>query len=433
MKQDHHVWNSYAALLRREVAPALGCTEPIAVALAAARAAAQLGKTPKLIEANLSRNILKNGMSVGIPGTGLYGLEIAAAVGAVAGDYKKGLEVLSGISAEALTRAKELCAGGSVKIKQRQSPYNLYIEVRVSNGQDTSTVIIQHEHTNIAYVGHNGMVILDRRQDDNESGVGAANGIDKGLTEKAIWDFAMNVPLEKIAFLMETARLNTAVSEKGLQDAYGLEVGRSLEDDIKNGLIADDILNRAVKRTAGAIDARMAGCLLPVMSNSGSGNQGITATMPIVSMAKDLELDQEHLNRALALSHLTTIHMKSSLGRLSALCGATLAATGAACGFVYLLGGGYPEVERAIQNMAGNVAGIICDGAKSSCALKVASSVHAAGQAALLAMKGRSVSSIEGIVAGNVEQTIQNIGRLGSVGMKETDKLILEMMLDKNE
>jgi len=431
MSVNQKLWDTYVDLINKEVVPALGCTEPVAVALAAARATAVLGKTPERIVARLSRNILKNGMSVGIPGTGLFGLEIAVAAGAVGGDHTRGLEVLSGLNDRISQEAKDLCDAGVVKVELKDTPLNLYIEVEVSSGKDTALVIIQDEHTKITYVDLNGEVLKDDRIPAESQNDGTSGKSDAGLTEKDVWDFAMNAPLEQLLFIKETVRLNNTVSEEGLQGHYGLEVGRLMGEDIESGLRADDLINRAVKRTAGAVDARMAGCPLPVMSNSGSGNQGITATMPVLSVAEDLEAGEEKLVRALILSHLTTIHMKKHLGRLSALCGAVIAGTGSACGMVYLLGGGYPEVESAIKNMVGNVAGMICDGAKNDCALKVASSVHAAGQAALLALKGKVVSPIEGIVHEDIEQTIKNIGRLGSVGMEETDKLILRMMLDK--
>ena len=422
-------WNRYIKLIHREVVPALGCTEPIAVALAAARAAEELGKTPEDIEVSLSRNVLKNGMSVGIPGTGLYGLEIAAAAGAVGGRSSQQLEVLKGLSPEDLDTAKTLMAEGKVKIKHKIVPDVLYIEVALRSGDEYSKVIIKDRHDSIHLIEKNGETVFRSEQVESEKDVNMEETLK--MNEWDVWEFATEAPLEELRFILDSVDLNSKISDEGLRGEYGLRVGRSIDEDIQKGYLQADLCNDAVRRTAGGADARMAGSDLPVMSNSGSGNQGITATMPVVAVAEKLKVSEEQLIRGLILSHLTSIHMKSRMDRLSALCGASVAATGASCGIVLLLGGKYEHVEYAIKNMVGNVAGMVCDGAKNACALKVASCVSAAVQGALLAIKSISVSDIEGIVEDDIERTIDNLGRLGSDGMKETDNVILDIMVTK--
>ncbi|OQY32133.1 MAG: hypothetical protein B6241_11910 [Spirochaetaceae bacterium 4572_59] len=422
-------WPLYIELINREVVPALGCTEPIAVALAAARAAEELGKPPENIDAYLSGNILKNGMSVGIPGTGLYGLDTAAAVGALGGKSELQLEVLKEISPEALKKAKVLLAKDAIRIHHRDCPEILYIEIILTSGNDSVKVIIKDLHTNICLVEHNGKIVFEKVQ--KEEKISSEEEKQVKMTERDVWDFAMNAPLEDLRFILITAEVNSRISEEGLKGDYGLRVGRCIDENIAKGLLVSDLSNEAVRRTAGGTDARMAGSALPVICNSGSGNQGITATMPVVAVVEKLAASEEQLIRALILSHLTSIHIKSSMNRLTALCGASVAATGASCAIVYLLGGQYEQIEYAIKNMVGNVSGIICDGAKNACSLKVASCVSAGVQGALLAINGISVSDNEGIVEADVERTIANLVRLSSPGMLETDKIILEIMTHK--
>ena len=423
-------WPRYIELLNREVVPALGCTEPTAVALAAARASEELGHPPERLDVFLSGNVLKNGMGVGIPGTGLVGLEIAAACGAFGGDSGRELEVLDGLTEESLAAARALVDGGGVKVAQKKIPEILYIEVIAYSGSDQVRVIIRERHDSITLVSKNGTILFQKSPEAFES---PAKEDEKSveMTERDVWDFAMEAPLEDLEFILEAARLNTLISEEGLRGEYGLKVGSSIDKNIARGFLEPDLRNEAVRRTAGGADARMAGADLPVMSNSGSGNQGITATMPVVAVADKLKKSKEELIRALILSHLTAIHIKSTMFRLSALCGASVAATGASCGIVYLLGGGYEHVEYAIRNMVGDVAGMVCDGAKNSCSLKIASCVSAAVQGALLAIDKIGVTGIEGIVDDDIEKTISNLGHLGSEGMVQTDEMILDIMTSK--
>ena len=435
MKKD--LWYDYVSLIKQEVVPALGCTEPIAVALAAAKAAEVLALPPEKIDVHLSLNVLKNGMSVGIPGTGLYGIEIATAVGALGGKSALGLEVLKDLSEDNLEKGKEMLQAGSISVHHKEAADDpLYIEVIASAGDDLAKVIIKNRHDNICFVEHNGEILLDSTGKSTTAVPQeeiASSTVFSHLSEQEIWNFATTAPIEMLDFIMEAVELNLKISEEGLRGDYGLKVGKSMDENISKGFLQSDLSNEAVKRTASGTDARMAGSQLPVMSNSGSGNQGITATMPVVVVAEKLGSNREQLIRALILSHLTAIHMKSKMDRLSALCGASIAATGASCGVVFLLGGAYEHVEYAIKNMVGNVAGMVCDGAKTSCALKVASCVNAGVQGALLAINRIGVSEIEGIVEEDIEKTINNLGKLGTTGMSETDRVILSIMTSKEK
>ena len=419
---------SILALLRKEVVPALGCTEPIAVALAAARAAETLGRTPERLYVEVSPNLLKNGMGVVVPGTGECGLGVAAAAGALAGKSSLGLECLRDLDPQQAQQAYAMAASDAVELALPDNDILLYCAVTAGAGSATARAELRDSHDNITRVWKDGVQIFGQ----DEAGAAAGQGEDDWpLSLARVYDFAMHAPLEELSFILEAARMNRSVAEEGLRKEYGLGVGRSMEDRIHRNILSDDMATFAIKLTAAAADARMAGVQMAVMSNSGSGNQGITCTMPVVACAVRLGKSDEELVRALIASHLTSIHIKHHLGRLSAHCGAMVAGTAAACGIVLLLGGGLPEMERTIRNMVGDMAGMICDGAKSSCALKVASAVSAGLQAAMLAMDGKSVPGREGIVDDDIEACIANLGRLGSSGMREADKVILDIMLKK--
>ncbi|MEZ0576721.1 serine dehydratase subunit alpha family protein [Halodesulfovibrio aestuarii] len=419
-------WNEYIAILNREVVPALGCTEPITVSLAAARAAEELGKKPERILVQVSGNLLKNGMGVGVPGTGMAGLGIAAAVGALGGKSSLALEVLRDITETAVEEGKRMLASGDVLVELADTSELLFAQVSVFNGDHVATCTIQRQHTLVTEVTKDSEIVFTYAFEDEESKADSWP-----LTMAKIYDFAMNVPFDKITFILEAVRLNEAIAIQGLEHEFGLKVGRSMDQDIALGLRSDDITSFATRLAAAASDARMDGIMQPVMSNSGSGNQGITATIPVLAFARRLNKSEEEMARALIMSHLTAIHLKHHLGRLSALCGAILAATGSGCGIVMLLGGDYDGIERTIKNMVGSVSGMICDGAKTSCALKVASCVEAAISSALLAVKGVCVPGSDGIVDDDIEICIHNLGRLGTVGMVETDKVILDIMVRK--
>ena len=427
-------WSKYIELIKTEVVPALGCTEPVALALAAATAMKYLdsGK-PDYIEALVSGNIMKNGMGVGVPGTGMKGLPIAAAAGALGGDPEAKLEVLKSITPEITEQAKKLLAEEKVKVRVKQVPNILYVECIITAGDDKVTVIIEDEHTNITSIIKNDKVILEKKT-GTSANAGKAEELHllaKNTTVIEVWEFAMNAPLEMIEFIREAAVLNEKISKEGLNGDYGLKIGKNMAENVKKGILRDDLMTLVMRNSSAASDARMDGCELPVMANSGSGNQGIAATMPVVTCAQFVGATDEQFIRALALSHFMAIHIKAHLNRLSALCAVTVAAMGGSCGIVYLMGGSRIQAEYAIENMIGDVAGIICDGAKASCSLKVSSSVSSAVQAALLAIDNIRVTAEQGINAANVEQVINNLGILACEGMKDTDDTILNIMTGK--
>lgn len=427
-------FQAYLDLLNSEVVLALGCTEPIAVALAVARAREVLGEKPQRVELLLSANIFKNGMGVGIPGTGITGLPIAAALGAVYGKSSDCLEVLKGVDNKAVTKAKAMVAEDRVKIAVKKNTEKLYIEALCfGEGNATSKAVITTKHNNISHVELNGDMLEcsgeNRKVEENGSAV--AEQILPPLSVGGIFAFATEVPYHQIEFIHLTVEYNKAIADEGLSKDYGLMVGRKMMGFVDRGIISDDLINNAMAITAAACDARMAGSVLPVMSNSGSGNQGITATMPVYSVAKKLNSNPEQLARALVISHLTTIHIKRHLGRLSALCGVVVAAIGAGCGISYLMKGDKNEMVYTIKNMIANITGMACDGAKEGCALKVSTCVAAAVQSALLAIEGVVVSSNDGIIEDDIEQTIYNLGQIGSKGMMQTDEMLLQIMVSK--
>ena len=434
-------------LIHQEVKPALGCTEPIAVALAVAKAAEIICENcPESgnwrreadfkIDVAVSSNILKNAMGVGIPGTGMVGIPVAAALGAVCGQSALGLEVLKGMTDADVRRAKHLVGTKAVRVSVADVDKLLYVKATVSleGGARASAEVDPHAYA-VIEDNHDHIVetsFADRILMSSES---AAASVDTGtkdydLTLKEIYEFACTARYEDIAFILEDRTLNLALAWEGLRGDYGLKVGKAIREN-QEEVFGDDYMSFAMGLTAAASDARMAGCTLPAMSNSGSGNQGITASMPVIAYAIKYKVDDERLARALILSNLVAIHIKSYLGRLSALCGCVVASTGSACGIVYLQGGGLDRICAAVQNMAGNITGMVCDGAKVGCAMKVASGVSCAVQSAVLALRGTCIPSTDGIIEDDVEKTIRNLGKIGSVGMKTTDRMILDMMLCK--
>lgn len=417
-------------LLKSELVPALGCTEPIAVSLAVAKARETLGELPDKAEVLVSPNILKNGMGVGVPGTGLTGLPIAAALGAVYGQSAYCLELLKGVTPEAIIEAKKFLTNGKVSIDVVRNEHKLYIEASCYNkhGRQAKAVITTR-HSNISKVSLDNKTVECNTTDTGRTAM--AKTPSPELTISEIFDFAMDVPLEKISFILESAEMNTRVAREGLENDYGLMVSKSIKRQIERGILSDDLVNNAMMLTSAACDARMAGCTLPVMSNSGSGNQGLTATLPIVAAAEKLHSDRERKIRALVLSHLIAIHIKKYLGRLSALCGCVVSSAAAGCGICYLLGGGKQEIVYTIKNMVGSVTGMICDGAKGGCTLKVSSGIASAIQSALIALDGIVISSNDGIIEDDVEKTIQNLGKVGVTGMSQTDELLLQIMASK--
>ena len=416
------------ALINREVVPAIGCTEPIAVALCVAKATEALGCKPEKIKALLSANILKNAMGVGIPGTGMIGLPIAIALGALIGKSEYQLEVLKDSTPEAVEEGKKLIDAQAIDIALKIGiEEKLYIEIICEAQGKKATAIICGGHTHFVYVANDEEILL------NEQAVASSNVSteDIQLTLRKVYDFAMTAPLEEIKFILETRNLNKKAAERSFKGNYGHQLGKTLNSQSINLMMGDNTFTHILSYTSAACDARMAGAMIPVMSNSGSGNQGITATLPVVVYAEDHKKTEEELIRALTLSHLTVIYIKQSLGRLSALCGCVVAATGSSCGITYLMGGGYEQVSYAVKNMIANITGMICDGAKPSCALKLASGVSTAVLSAVLAMEGKCVTSVEGIIDEDVDQSIRNLTLIGSQGMNETDKLVLDIMTHK--
>ena len=428
---DKHERDCIIGLIKREVVPAIGCTEPIAVALCVARATELLGGVPERIEARLSANILKNAMGVGIPGTGMVGLPIAIALGATIGRSEYQLEVLKDCTPEAVERGKAYIAGGAINISLKDGiSEKLYIEIEVTDAAGGSAMaIIAGGHTTFVYERAGAEVLKDEK-----FGTSAEECADEPqLSLRKVYDFAMTAPLDEIRFILETRDLNKAAAEKSFAGRYGHQLGRVMRNSIsERKVLGDNTFSRIVSYTSAACDARMAGAMIPVMSNSGSGNQGITATMPVVVYAEDNGNSEEELIRALTLSHLTVIYIKQSLGRLSALCGCVVAASGSSCGITYLMGGSYEQISYAVKNMVGNLTGMLCDGAKPSCALKVSSGVSTAVFSAILAMENHTVSSVEGIVDEDVDLTIHNLTSIGREAMNETDRMVLDIMTHKS-
>ena len=426
---------SIIELIKREVIPAIGCTEPIAVALCVAKATEILGCKPHRIEAHLSANILKNAMGVGIPGTGMIGLPIAIALGALIGKSEYGLEVLKECTPDAVEAGKRMIADEAISIKLKEGiTEKLYIEITASAATtaasctQTATAIIAGGHTNFIYLSHNGEVLLDAPLKSTAE----QNGNKTALTLKKVYDFATTAPLEEIEFILESQRLNKAAAETSFKGRYGHQLGRTLKESTREmSILGNNTFSKILSYTTAACDARMAGVMVPVMSNSGSGNQGITATLPITIYAEENNKSREELIRALTLSHLTVIYIKQSLGRLSALCGCVVAATGSSCGITYLMGGGYNQISFAVQNMIATLTGMVCDGAKPSCSLKIASGVSTSLLSAILAMEEKCVSSVEGIIDNDVDKSILNLTRIGSESMNETDHAVLDIMTHK--
>lgn len=418
------------ALIKHGVVPAIGCTEPACVSLCVAKAC-ELCHThhPDKIEVLLSANILKNAMGVGIPGTGMVGLPIAIALGALIGKAAYGLEVLKEATPETVEKGKEYIAENRIHIALKKGiEEKLYVEVICVAGNNKSKVVISGEHTRFSHIEANGSVELDKPV----SLVAAVAGDDAPqLTLKKVFEFATTSPLEELEFIKEARKLNETAARESLKGNYGHRLGKALSRPLGKGIMGESIFSHILSSTSCACDARMAGAMIPVMSNSGSGNQGICATNPVVTFAEENHNTEEELVRALILSHLTAIYIKQSLGPLSALCGCVVASTGSGCGITYLMGGDYRQVTFCVKNMIANLTGMICDGAKPSCALKLTSGVSTAVLSAMLAMENETVSSVEGIVDDDVDATIHNLTSIGKDAMNETDRKVLDIMTHK--
>ena len=416
-------------IVERDVVPALGCTEPISLALASATAAKYLGKTPERIEAKVSPNLMKNGLGVAVPGTGMVGLPIAAAIGALGGNPDGGLEVLKHITPEQVIAAKSMLEQKLVSVDIHQTEHILYSESTLFADNDYVKVAIQDQHTNIILIEKNGEILFQKVEDE------CANcdpyEIFKHISAHEIFEFSDAIELEKMRFISQAAELNRALSDEGLRENYGLHIGRTLRKQVGSGLISDDLLSKIMIETTAASDARMGGATLPAMSNSGSGNQGIAATMPVVVVADYLKVSEEKRIRALFLSHLMAIYIHSKLPKLSALCAVTTASMGSCAGIAYLLTGKFETASMGICNMIGDISGIICDGAANSCAMKVSTSVASGYKSVLMAMDETHVTGNEGIVEHDLDRTIDNLCAIASKSMQHIDRQVIEIMVSK--
>jgi L-cysteine desulfidase len=415
-------------LIKQQVVPAVGCTEPMAVALCTARAAELLGRKPEKITALLSANILKNAMGVGIPGTGMIGLPIAVALGALIGKSEYRLEVIKDLTSENLEETKRYLNEGHIDIQLKpKAADKLYIEVICRADADIATAVIAGSHTRFVYEQSNGKTLLDNRQ---QAG-GAAEQTDVSLNLGMVYDFATTAPLDELRFILQTRDYNIRAAEEAVKGNYGHCLGKTMDRPLCHGIFGNTMFSHIISKTASACDARMGGALIPVMSNSGSGNQGICATNPVAVYAQENENTEEELIRALTLSHLTAIYIKQSLGALSALCGCVVASIGSSCGITYLMGGDYTDICHAVQNMIANLTGMICDGAKPSCSLKISSGVSTAILSAVLAREGRHVTAAEGIIDEDVDRSIHNLTSIGKEAMCATDDMVLNIMTHK--
>lgn len=425
---DKNTRQSIIALIQREVVPAVGCTEPIAVALCTARATETLGQRPEKITVMLSANILKNAMGVGIPGTGMIGLPIAIALGAIVGRSEYELEVIKDVTPETLEEGKAYVEEKRIDIRLKADiTEKLYIDVVCEAAGSKAEAVISGSHTNFVYISKDGETLLDVKNTGCEDG---DNG-DPELCMRTVYDFATTTPVDEIAFILKTRQYNLKAAEESVKGNFGHCLGKTIDRPLSHGIFGNSIFSHILSKTASACDARMGGAMIPVMSNSGSGNQGICATNPVAVYAMENENTEEELIRALTLSHLTAIYIKQSLGKLSAVCGCVVASIGSSCGITYLMGGDYNRVCNSVKNMIANLTGMICDGAKPSCSLKIASGVSTALLSSLLAIEGRCVTAVEGIIDNDVDRSIRNLTRIGSETMNQTDEMVLDIMTHK--
>ncbi|MGA4721022.1 serine dehydratase subunit alpha family protein [Fictibacillus nanhaiensis] len=416
-------------LLEKELVVALGCTEPVAIALASATAKKYISEPVTSISVKASGNVIKNALSVGIPGMNHTGIDFTAALGMIAGDPEKGLRVLEGVTVNEEEKAIGIVQSGMVSVATADGPEKLFIEVELKTSSEESIVVISGDHTNISFISQNGKVLVDESRPNLSSSSKKANNFE--LTIEDLYTFITDVPLHRLDLVKRSVELNSAICKEGLSNDYGLRVGKTLYDQTKKGILSDDLATYSMALSAAGSDARMAGSTMPVMANSGSGNQGIAVTMPVVAAAEKLGVTEEKMLRAVTLSHLLSIHMKSKFGRLSALCGVTVAGASASAAITYLLDDNLDKMKAAIQNTLGNVSGMVCDGAKAGCAMKVATCSSAAVQSAVLASNGLCIPSTNGFIEEDVEKTIENFCRLGAETSSTTDSVLLDMMVNK--
>ncbi|WP_022818932.1 serine dehydratase subunit alpha family protein [Fusobacterium russii] len=415
-------------ILEEEIVPAEGCTEPIAIAYAAAKARKILGTTPTKVDIYLSGNIIKNVKSVTIPNSGgMVGIEVSVAMGLIAGDSDKELMVISDVSEKKLEEVREYLDKKIIRTHAHPADIKLYIRVEIANNNDNVLLEIKHTHTNITRIEKNGKILLNQICNDGDFNSSLTDR--KILSVKKIYDLTKTIDIKLIKpIFQKVIRFNSAIAEEGLEGKYGVNIGKMILENIEKGIYGNDIRNKAASYAGAGSDARMSGCALPVMTTSGSGNQGMTASLPIIKFAAEEKLSEEELIRGLFMSHLMTIHIKTNVGRLSAYCGAICASAGVAASLTYLYGGTYKMVCASITNILGNLSGVICDGAKASCAMKISSGIYSAFDAAMLALQMDTLNPRDGIIGDNVEETIINVGNLAQAGMRGTDEVILDIM-----
>lgn len=423
--------NEFVKILEKEMVPALGCTDPAGLAYAAAYAKNYARGKLISISGELSPNLIKNAAAVCIPGTGgKCGIALASAIGAVGGNAEMGLEVLAGITREKVREAEALLVNGKVGFKVSESPKKLYIKMTVSTEQDEVTIIIEDGYLGITSVEVNGEIIFRKTPEEYKEVEEIPYNI---LSLESILEFAEQVPLEKLEIIKRAVTMNMAIAEEGISKNYGVSVGKSIQNFVQEGKMTEDYVSTAMMWTAAATDARMAGCEIPVISNTGSGNQGLASTVPVISIARKMNADYEKMIRAVAISSLVTIYIKEKLGVLSAVCGAVIAGAGTSCGVVYLLGGGKDHMLAALQSTLGDVAGMLCDGAKAGCSLKVATCTNTGVMAAMMAMNNNGIKGTDGIVGYGEHQTIENFIKVATDGMNKMDHVILDIILKKED
>ena len=421
-------YRNYTMILQEELMPAMGCTEPITVAYAAAKAGQVLGEEATHLNVRCSGNIIKNVKGVTVPNSGNQkGIEVAATLGLIGGDPERLLEVIAGVTDEDRSYAGQKVADGFCEVELQEGVPNLYIKATATGKEHVASVLIENTHTNITRIERDGEVVF-AAEDEHMAGSGpAATGDHRKMTLRGLLEYCDTVDLDEVRDLLEEQiACNSAISQEGLDNPWGARVGKTILESWGN-----DVKSRACARAAAGSDARMSGCPLPVVINSGSGNQGITVTMPVLTYAEEWNISHNKTLRALLVSNLVSIYIKHYIGALSAFCGAVSAATGSGAAITYMFGGDYDTIGRTITNTLGNVGGIVCDGAKPSCAAKIASSVHAALLAHYMSIGDKEFKGGEGFIEHDVEKTIKNMSYIGKIGMKGTDIEILNVMIDK--
>ena len=429
---DQETINKIIAIISEEIVPAEGCTEPIALAYVAAKARDILGCLPESMKIFVSGNIIKNVKSVVVPNSGgRVGIEVSAAMGAIAGRPEKELMVIQSVSPEQLQQVAEFLDTAAIEVHHELTDIKLYIRIELTSGNDTVSVEVKHTHTNITKVTRNGKLLVNRVCNDAD--------FNSALTDRAIlsveliYNLAKTIDLELIRPVFEKViALNSAIAVEGLSETWGVNLGSCIIKSIQEGKYGYDRKNICASFAAAGSDARMSGCPMPVMTTSGSGNQGMTASLPIIKYCQEKLIDRDMLIRGLFFSHLTTIHIKTNVGRLSAHCGVVCASAAVSGAIAFLDGEDLDTVSNAIINTLGNISGMICDGAKASCAMKIATGIYSAFDGAMLAQNHRALHSGDGIIGRDIEQTIRNIGELSQAGMQVTDEVILDIMTHNN-